>query len=97
MPDSDLSAAEALVGMAVADVEQALILATLLQTNGNRTHAANILGISIRTIRNKLSAYARAGNYLRRFAALICLVAGEPPWRTDKDMIANSTCSSNRG
>ena len=61
MPNSDLGAAAALVGMAVADVEQALILATLRQTNGNRTHAANILGISIRTIRNKLSAYARAG------------------------------------
>ena len=61
MPDSDLSAAESLVGMAVADVEQALIIATLRQTNGNRTHAASMLGISIRTIRNKLSAYAQAG------------------------------------
>lgn len=60
MREPDLSAAESLVGLAVADVEQALILATLRQTNGNRTHAAHILGISIRTIRNKLSAYAKA-------------------------------------
>jgi len=64
MIDADLSAAEPLVGMAVADVEQALILATLRQTNGNRTHAANMLGISIRTIRNKLSAYAQAGMFI---------------------------------
>lgn len=56
----DPKATDALVGMAVADVEQALILATLRQMDGNRTHAANILGISIRTIRNKLRAYSYA-------------------------------------
>lgn len=54
-------AAEALVGLSVADVERDLILATLRQTGGNRTHAAVILGVSIRTLRNKLSAYAKAG------------------------------------
>jgi len=57
----DPRAAEALVGMAAAEVEQNLILATLRQTGGNRTHAAHILGISIRTMRNKLRAYAEAG------------------------------------
>jgi DNA-binding NtrC family response regulator len=57
----DASATEALVGMPVADVERDLILATLRQTEGNRTHAANVLGISIRTMRNKLREYAESG------------------------------------
>lgn len=38
-------------------MEQDLILKTLEKTNGNRTHAAKILGISIRTLRNKLHEY----------------------------------------
>ena len=50
-----------LVGRTVADVEQDLILDTLSHCLGNRTHAANILGISIRTLRNKLKAYSEAG------------------------------------
>jgi DNA-binding NtrC family response regulator len=47
----------ALVGRTVADVERDLILETLNHCLGNRTHAANILGISIRTLRNKLKLY----------------------------------------
>ncbi len=46
-----------LVGRKVADVERDLILQTLDHCLGNRTHAANILGISIRTLRNKLHQY----------------------------------------
>ena len=49
-----------LVGRTVADVERELILETLKRCGGNRTHAANILGISLRTIRNKLNDYAGA-------------------------------------
>jgi DNA-binding NtrC family response regulator len=49
------------VGQTVAEVEQELILTTLDHCLGNRTHAANILGISIRTLRNKLRAYQDAG------------------------------------
>jgi DNA-binding NtrC family response regulator len=49
------------VGMTVAQMEQELILDTLIHCLGNRTHAANILGISIRTLRNKLRAYMDAG------------------------------------
>ncbi len=49
------------VGKTVAEVEQDLILDTLDHCLGNRTHAANILGISIRTLRNKLKLYSDAG------------------------------------
>ena len=51
----------ALVGRTVADVERDLILETLKHCLGNRTHAANILGISIRTLRNKLNEYSTDG------------------------------------
>ncbi len=50
-----------LVGRTVADVERDLILETLTHCLGNRTHAANILGISIRTLRNKLKQYSGEG------------------------------------
>jgi len=50
-----------LVGRTVADVERDLILETLSHCFGNRTHAANILGISIRTLRNKLKQYSEEG------------------------------------
>ncbi len=50
-----------LVGRTVADVERQLIIDTLSHCLGNRTHAANILGISIRTLRNKLRQYTDEG------------------------------------
>ena len=50
-----------LVGRTVAEVERDLILDTLDHCLGNRTHAAKILGISIRTLRNKLGEYTAAG------------------------------------
>lgn len=49
------------VGRTVADVERDLIIDTLTHCLGNRTHAANILGISIRTLRNKLKLYSESG------------------------------------
>jgi two-component system, response regulator FlrC len=50
-----------LVGHTVAEVERDLILQTLRHCLGNRTHAANVLGISIRTLRNKLNEYSAEG------------------------------------
>lgn len=47
-----------MVGRTVEDVERELILDTLDYCLGNRTQAANILGISIRTLRNKLKQYS---------------------------------------
>ncbi|MCF4099758.1 sigma-54-dependent transcriptional regulator FlbD [Maritalea mediterranea] len=58
------TAARALVGRTVADVEKELILDTLDHCLGNRTHASNILGISIRTLRNKLNQYAQDGELI---------------------------------
>jgi two-component system response regulator FlrC len=44
-------------GQSVDEMERRLIMTTLEQTNGNRTHAAKLLGISLRTLRNKLREY----------------------------------------
>ena len=44
------------------ELEKQAIRAALRQTDGNRTHAANALGISIRTMRNKLQEYREAGD-----------------------------------
>ena len=46
-----------LVGMTVKELEERLILQTLNHVDQNRTHAAEMLGISIRTLRNKLKEY----------------------------------------
>jgi len=50
-----------LVGRRVEEVERDLILETLTHGLGNRTRAAEILGISIRTLRNKLHEYRAQG------------------------------------
>ncbi|MGQ9368836.1 sigma-54 interaction domain-containing protein [Azospirillum sp. A39] len=65
----------ALVGRTVADVERDLIIETLSHCFGNRTHAANILGISIRTLRNKLKQYNEEG------------VAVPPPGSEERAMV----------
>jgi two-component system response regulator FlrC len=44
-------------GMTVQEMEKALIFETLRSTGNNRTEAARLLGISIRTLRNKLHEY----------------------------------------
>jgi DNA-binding NtrC family response regulator len=49
------------MGQKLADVERQLILQTLTHCGGNRTWAADILGISIRTLRNKLQQYSGEG------------------------------------
>lgn len=54
-------AVEALVGRRMEDVERELILHTLERCNGNRTSASVVLGISVRTMRNKLRAFHDAG------------------------------------
>ncbi|GAB5349255.1 sigma-54-dependent transcriptional regulator [Alteriqipengyuania sp. 357] len=52
---------EHLVGHTVAEVERELILHTLERCGGNRTSASSVLGISVRTMRNKLKSFVEAG------------------------------------
>ena len=49
------------VGMSIKEAEKRFIFKTLHETKGNRTHAAKTLGISIRTLRNKLNEYRTEG------------------------------------
>jgi two-component system response regulator FlrC len=58
---ADSNGTGVMVGKTVATVERELIIDTLQHCLGNRTHAANILGISIRTLRNKLKLYTEEG------------------------------------
>ncbi len=53
--------AASFVGRTVDDVERDLILHTLEYCGGNRTSASTILGISVRTMRNKLRTFIEAG------------------------------------
>jgi DNA-binding NtrC family response regulator len=58
-----------LAGLTVREVEKQLIFATLDRTSNNRTQAARLLGISIRTLRNKLSEYRSRGELPTALAA----------------------------
>ena len=69
-PISDETLKAGMVGHTLADVERELILNTVTHTLGNRTHAANILGISIRTLRNKLRQYGAEGHVVPPPAAV---------------------------
>jgi DNA-binding NtrC family response regulator len=50
-----------LIGATVGEVERELVLQTLARCNGNRTRAARVLGLSVRTMRNKIRLYATNG------------------------------------
>jgi DNA-binding NtrC family response regulator len=50
-----------LIGSTLGEIERELVLQTLVRCNGNRTHAARMLGLSIRTLRNKIRLYAAHG------------------------------------
>jgi DNA-binding NtrC family response regulator len=54
---SDSSALRITVGMSLDDVERALITATLQAVGGSKTEAARLLGISLKTMYNRLHAY----------------------------------------
>jgi DNA-binding NtrC family response regulator len=56
-PPAPLSAMRAGQSVTLREMEQQMIFKTLNETAGNRTHAARLLGISVRTLRNKLHEY----------------------------------------
>ena len=48
------------VGMSISDAERRLVLATLERTSGDKKRAAEVLGISLKTLYNRLNAYKTA-------------------------------------
>jgi DNA-binding NtrC family response regulator len=50
-----------LIGSTVEAIERELVLQTLARCDGNRTRAARVLGMSVRTLRNKIRQYATDG------------------------------------
>ena len=56
-PEYEQISAEMLSGKSLKEMEKAMIMRTLQETDGNRTHAAEILGISRRTLQLKLKEY----------------------------------------
>jgi len=50
------------VGTTVEEAEKMLILKTLAATNNNKTRAAEILGISLKTLHNKLKEYGNSAS-----------------------------------
>ena len=50
-----------LIGSTVEEVERALVVQTLARCDGNRTQAARVLGLSVRTLRNKIRVYIAEG------------------------------------
>ncbi len=58
---ANAQAAIAVEGQSLREVERQMIMQALEKTGNNRTHAAKILGISVRTLRNKLNEYRSQG------------------------------------
>jgi DNA-binding NtrC family response regulator len=50
-----------LIGATVGEIERELVLQTLGRCDGNRTRAARVLGVSVRTLRNKIRQYSADG------------------------------------
>jgi DNA-binding NtrC family response regulator len=56
-PSPSLNIVKAVAGNSLREVERSLLEKTLEATHGNRTHAAEMLGVSLRTIRNRIREY----------------------------------------
>ena len=56
------SALQVRIGSSIADAERRLILATLAEYDGDKKRAAQVLGISLKTLYNRLNVYEAAGD-----------------------------------
>jgi len=63
-PQAVPAAGAAEAPLSLEEIEKQHILATLETTAGNRTKASKLLGVSIRTLRNKLAAYRKEGELI---------------------------------
>jgi DNA-binding NtrC family response regulator len=64
LPQHSLSPNEVvplLIGSTVGEIERELVLQTLARCDGNRTRAARVLGVSVRTLRNRIRQYSAEG------------------------------------
>jgi len=66
----ELSVLQVPVGTNLADVERWMIFATLQKCGGNKTRAAALLGVSLKTLYNRLNAY-RAQGLVMDYAATV--------------------------
>jgi DNA-binding NtrC family response regulator len=81
---AEMEAVRSLVGHSIAAVERELICETLAQRGGNRTQSANVLGISIRALRNKIRVYRTRGRGVPEPNSLLRAIVGVglPPSQT---------------
>jgi transcriptional regulator with PAS, ATPase and Fis domain len=64
VPSFDAGVVEMRVGVTVGEAERMLILRTLEATGQNKTRAAEILGVSLKTLHNKVKEYSQTGEEL---------------------------------
>ncbi|HLV01745.1 MAG TPA: sigma-54 dependent transcriptional regulator [Acidobacteriota bacterium] len=64
LDDPTQASIEVKAGISLKEIEKEVIRVTLRETEGNRTHAARMLGVSLRTLRNKLREYREQGEIL---------------------------------
>jgi hypothetical protein len=67
--------ARCLVGSPLREIEQDLVLETLANTRGNRTESARLLGVSVRTLRNKINEYTARGIDIPRRGTRVRIVS----------------------
>src|SRR3569623_1441278 len=72
-----------LIGSSVGEIERELVQQTLARCDGIRTRAARVLGVSVRTLRNKIRQYTADGIEVQRpGGTLNALCVRAPPFET---------------